>query len=74
MEGNMGNYLPTPDEIRRGCAEIQAGWSAEVEAARRYNPCRVDGRVDGWLPPGCGDDSAGVQVWPLMTTGRFLAE
>jgi len=58
----MKNYLPTPDEIRRGCAEIQAGWSAEVEAARRYNPCRIEGPLDGWLPPGCTDDSAGVRM------------
>ena len=51
-----------------------AGWSAEVEAARRYNPCRIDGRVDGWMAPGCAADSAGVRMWPLVVTGRFLAE
>ena len=67
-------YEPTPDQIRRGCLEIQAGWSDEVEAARRYNPCRIDGRVDGWMAPGCGDDSAGVRMSPLVVTGRFLAE
>ena len=58
----MKNYPPMPDAIRQGCAEIQAGWSAEVEAARRYNPSRIAGRVDGWLPPGCTADSAGVKM------------
>jgi len=30
----MRSYLPTPDQIRQGCAEICAGWSAEVEYHR----------------------------------------
>ena len=70
----MGNDLPTPDEIRQGCAEIRAGWSDEVEANRRYKPCRIDGCVDGWMASGCADDSAGVRLSPLVVTGRFLAE
>lgn len=28
-------YVPTPDEIRRKCAEFQAGWSEE-ERSRRF--------------------------------------
>jgi len=28
-------YEPTPDQIRQGCLEIQAGWSDEVDATTR---------------------------------------
>jgi len=28
-------YIPTPDEIRDGCAEIQNGWDAKHERSRR---------------------------------------
>jgi len=60
--GMHRGYEPPQDEIRKACAEIQAGWSAEVEYHRRYNLCRIDGRVDGWMAPGCADDSAGVRM------------
>jgi len=58
----MRDYLPTPKQIRQGCAEIQAGWSADVEANRRCNPCRIEGCVNGWRVPGYADDSAGVRL------------
>ena len=47
---------PTPDEIKAGCAEIQAGWTPEDEAAR-INPRNEKGkgrrpkRQNGWTPP-----------------------
>jgi len=63
-------YEPTQDEIRRGCAEIQAGWSAEVEAARRYNPHRVECRLDGWLPPGCRCHLDAPTIPPACEYGR----
>jgi len=58
----MGNYLPTPDEIRQGCAAIQATWTADEEYHRRFEPHRTLGHTRGWFPPGCGDDSAGVRM------------
>ena len=32
------NYLPTPDEIRAWCAEIQAGWSDHERCIRSGSP------------------------------------
>lgn len=29
------DYLPTPEEIRAGCLEIQSGWDAEEEYRHR---------------------------------------
>ncbi|MFO0900091.1 MAG: hypothetical protein U0836_21875 [Pirellulales bacterium] len=34
-------YLPTPDEIARTCAEIRAGWTPEERADRWQGPKRV---------------------------------
>jgi hypothetical protein len=28
-------YMPTPEQIRQSCLEIQAGWTAEEERERR---------------------------------------
>lgn len=30
-----GAYVPSPDEIRRECERIRAGWPPELEIARR---------------------------------------
>jgi hypothetical protein len=38
-------YIPTPNEIREACQEIQAGWSAWKERAHRA-------AETPWLPPG----------------------
>ena len=59
-------YEPTQDEIRKACAEIQAGWSADEEYHRRFEPHRTLGHTRGWFAPGCGTDSAGVRISPLV--------
>lgn len=38
-------YMPSPEEIRRKCEEIKAGWSEE-ERARRYVGKRSGGPVE----------------------------
>lgn len=54
------HYLPTPEQIRAGCREIQAGWSRRDERQRRgveradegveIRVCRVQ-HLTGHAPP-----------------------
>ena len=41
-------YVPTPEDIIRGCAEIREGWSQERWDRQRVNAER------GWMPPVIG--------------------
>lgn len=41
---------PTPEEIRQMCEEIQAGWSEEEKARRRFG-CLRSVQASHWEPP-----------------------
>lgn len=57
-------YMPTPEQIREACAEIQREWSPQQEAHRRlqiphayrdpdnFTPAEALERVTSWRPPG----------------------
>ena len=36
----MIEYMPTPEQIRAACAEIQAGWSEDQRISRTAHTCR----------------------------------
>ena len=45
---DVGCYMPTPEEIRARCLQIQAGWSDEEEAFHRGVR---KGEETPWQPP-----------------------
>jgi hypothetical protein len=45
VRGPRNTYVPSREELRRACQEIQRGWSL---AERRK---RLVTRLPGWLPP-----------------------
>lgn len=63
------SYVPTPDEIRNACFEIQYGWTKCEERMRRLGRGKTElARNDRvWTPPLVDVDSADDSVhdrWP----------
>lgn len=46
----LPNYLPTPSQIARECAEIRRGWTP-AELRRRTVGYALDLQQSMWLPP-----------------------
>ena len=45
------DYLPTPREIARHCAEIRASWTPSERRRRTVDQAMLSEYDAGWLPP-----------------------